>query len=321
MPITPRITTRLLPAWLFLSAVLIGTYSLAFQSRPTSAPSNDDEPRLVCRIQSPRIDEASGLLVGRANPGVFYTHNDSGGAPEVYVIAADGALRATIVLDGAKNVDWEDIAFAPGERPGRYDIVAADIGDNNDVRHDIRLYRFAEPDLPPRAGSMLHVTPTVYPLRYEIGPANAEAFIVTQRSGDGYIITKRAREPALVLKVAAPWSANVERMCPKVAEIDLPIEPGFGKSITAADLSPDDSTLAIRTYLAGFLLRNASSPASAPTSIESIFKAIPERIDLATEPQGEAICFSPDGRRLYTTSEGKHPAIYETILPHHPVPK
>lgn len=301
---------------MFPIALLAAVLVCAGQSRPAAtAPASQPsrhygDPHALFTIQSAVINEASGLLVSRTKAGIYYTHNDSGGQPEIYALDSKGGLRAVLILDGAQNVDWEDISFAPGATSGMYDIVAADIGDNQNHRTDIRVYRFAEPELPKAPGGQVHVQPLAYDLRYETGPANAEAFIVNPGTGDGFVITKRTSQPALVLKVAAPWKKDAENLCVRVAEIDLPIQPGIGKLITAADLSPDGKTLALRTYTFGWLLR---APSGAGP-FEQIFAQPAERIDLAAEPQGEAICFSPDGRRLLTTSEGPHPPVYESCL-------
>ena len=293
--------------------LLMAVLPLVGQSHPTatapaSVPSGRfGEPHALFTIQSTLINEASGLLASRANPGVYFTHNDSGGRPEIYALDSKGGLQTTIVLDGASNVDWEDIGFAPATTGGAWDIIAADIGDNQQHRGDIRLYRFAEPRLPKDPGSVIHVQPAVFRLKYEIGAANAEAFFVNPANGDGYIITKRSGAGQIV-RVAAPWKPDAVNDCARVGEIDLPIKPGLGKLITAADISIDGQTVVLRTYTSGWLLR---MPSGGTGAFETIFSQPPEQIQLAIEPQGEAICFSADGRCILTTSEGIHPAVNE----------
>ena len=160
----------------------------------TSRPaSHYGEPQPVCQIADRRLDEASGLVAGRRNPGYYYTHNDSQGRPQVYVFNRHGRICLTIRLVGAENRDWEDIALAPGEQPGTFDVCVADIGDNQVERSGIVLYRFLEPQLDAavRARGVLQIRPQVFRCKYEDGARNAEAFAVDPRTGDGYVFTKR----------------------------------------------------------------------------------------------------------------------------------
>ena len=60
------------------------------------------------------ITEASGLAASRDNSGVVWTHNDSGGAANLYALGRRAELKATLPLSGAANIDWEDIARGPG---------------------------------------------------------------------------------------------------------------------------------------------------------------------------------------------------------------
>ncbi len=42
-----------------------------------------------------------------------------------------------------------------------------------------------------------------------------------------------------------------------------------------------------------------------------VFEQLPTALELATEPQGEALCFSADGKALLTISEGTPTTLYE----------
>ena len=53
------------------------------------------------------INEISGIIYF---DGKLYGHNDSGGQPAIYEIdTSTGAITKTITLQGASNIDWEDI--------------------------------------------------------------------------------------------------------------------------------------------------------------------------------------------------------------------
>ena len=58
------------------------------------------------------LKEVSGIQSGSG--GVFYVHNDSGGAL-VHVIDQAGRHQGEIRIRETKNRDWEDITSFPGE--------------------------------------------------------------------------------------------------------------------------------------------------------------------------------------------------------------
>lgn len=304
-----------------MTPILLGlATALQVAGAPTSSPAAPpraaiefDPPELVCTCDDPRLDEASGIVAGRANPGLYYTHNDSGGKPIVYVIDRDGRIRVELALEGTRNIDWEDIAIAPGAATGTFDVCVADIGDNDEKRPEVQIYRFAEPRLdaspasskPARAA----VVPTRYTLRYADGPRNAEALVVHPRTGDGFIISKRLDGRAEVYRIPAPWPKDrtIEMQC--VGKLVFPETPAINTIVTAADLSPDGSQLAARSYMCGWLWTLPTGQSDG--EFERIIRRMPVRLDLAAEPQGEAICFSPDGRCLLTISEKTPTRLYE----------
>src|SRR5205085_3619918 len=64
-------------------------------------------------VQNKRLTEISGVAASRRYPGVYWTHNDSGGKPEVFAFTLDGTDLGSYALTGASAVDWEDIAVGP----------------------------------------------------------------------------------------------------------------------------------------------------------------------------------------------------------------
>src|SRR5262245_57245123 len=59
------------------------------------------------------LAESSGLVVSRAQPGVYWSHNDSGDGPNLYAIDATGQLLATFNVADAEARDWEDMSSGP----------------------------------------------------------------------------------------------------------------------------------------------------------------------------------------------------------------
>jgi len=281
----------------------------------TSLPT-DFSPTEVCRLQDTRIDEASGLAASRANPGCYYGHNDSGDKPRGYLVDRQGRTRVTIKLRGASAVDYEDIALAPGRDPNSWDVCVADIGDNKAQRQFLTIYRFPEVVLQEKQDPELDVAVTATRVRYADGPCDAEAFCVHPRTGDAYILNKRLDGHVRVYKLAAPWGdkdAAETRVLPRLAEFDLPPAVILARTITAADIAPDGRRLAVRCYMDGWEWRLPADQTDA--DFDRLFTTTPIRVVLPAEQQGEALCYSPDGRSLLTTSEGDRPPFWETPAP------
>ena len=124
------------------------------------------------RFADTRIDEASGIGVGIASPGVVYVQNDSGDSARFFAVdASTGTTLAVYTVPGAQNVDWEDLAVARDAR-GVPSVWLADIGDNDAARDEVRIYRVDEPVVDRhRVGLQLTTTaPSVWRLRYPGGP-------------------------------------------------------------------------------------------------------------------------------------------------------
>ena len=135
---------------------------------------------LLFQLGDARIDEASGIAVGIASPGVVYVQNDSGDSARFFALdARTGRTLATFTVPGARNVDWEDIAVAPDDR-GVASLWIGDIGDNDSVRKEVTIYRVDEPRVDMTAGFRAATTgaPQVWRLRYPDGPADAESLAV-----------------------------------------------------------------------------------------------------------------------------------------------
>ncbi len=305
----------LMARWISVSMLAWNAGACGLSAQTTQPLDYDSAPEPLAVVRDERITEASGIAASRRHPGLYYVHNDSGGSPRVFLIDRQGQTPAVVSLKGARANDYEDIAMAPGERPGAWDVCVADIGDNKNHRQHVTIYRFPEPALPAQAGGTVDVEPTAYQFRYAEGPANAEAFAVHPRTGDGYIFTKRWEGGSTVYQLPAPWDAKQTTELRPLLTLDLPPALPALRVVTAADISPDGQRLAVRCYAAGWEWR---LPAGAPDQpFDRIFKTPPLEVPLATERQGEAICYSADGQALLTISEGPRPTLWElrAVLP------
>lgn len=260
-------------------------------------------------IKSDLIDEASGLVASRKNPGVWWTHNDSGGAPELYAFDAKGRFLAILWLDDAKNRDWEDVAIETGP-DGKEWVYVGDIGDNRQRRPYVTVYRVETPDLTeviatesPDGGApkRFRARATSYQFTYPDGPRDAESLIVDPSDQSVYVIDKdwslsgKASLYRAAIGELAPGSRSA---LTKAADLSFPA----GSLITAADLSADGTALGVRAYGSEYLFERKPG--------QSIAEAFANRRctgPRVPEIQGEGMAFSADSQSYVTIAEGSDP--------------
>lgn len=86
------------------------------------------------------VKETSGLIFWR---NALWTHNDSGGKPEIYKIdTATGKIVQTVRLNDARNIDWEDIT------QDNDNIFIGDFGNNSGARKDLSIYKISKSQIP-----------------------------------------------------------------------------------------------------------------------------------------------------------------------------
>jgi hypothetical protein len=227
----------------------------------------------------PELTESSGLAVSRRNPGLFWSHNDSGNAAVLFALDTAGALRARIRVP-IRTRDWEDVSAA--RCPSGDCLYIADIGDNNHSRRQIQIYRVPEP----AAGDTETARPEAFDATYADGPHNAEAMFVVD--ADAFIIT-RDRTAGIYRATLGPSSGRAITFH-RIAELGL-------AAVTDAEASRDGTTVVVRTSHEAVLYRTADLIRGVATPYFAI------SVDGLREPQGEGVAL--DGNMLYLTSEGR----------------
>ena len=244
-------------------------------------------------LMNPAINETSGVVASRRHPGVLYVHNDSGDAPRFFAVNLAGQSLAEYRLDGARAVDWEDVAQIPCGTMRC--IVFGDIGDNDRVRPEVTLYRVEEPAVPTTPPAT--VTPSVVPFtaltfRYPDGAHNAETLVGDPATGDLYVITKVDAGRVTVYRAPRENNGVAER----VTEMELPAGAG---QLTGGDVRGDGREMLLRTYAR--VLRYARPEGSPFTDL---FAATPVAAAVRLEPQGESVGYTAEDNGYVTISEG-----------------
>jgi hypothetical protein len=235
------------------------------------------------------IDESSGVVESPSRPGVFWTHNDSGGQARVFAVDEEGRLLGTVRVTGARNRDWEDLAVGPcGEG---HCLYIADVGDNLEERTDPAIYRVPEPS----PGDEATVEAARFPVRFPHGPRDVEAIYLLP--GERlFLVTKGRNHRVEVYRVPAPLDRPGEPLELERIQRLTWISPALPRHVTGGASTPGGDLVALRTYETLTLYR--------PDADGRLEEVSGSRVNLRhlREPQGEAVAFLP-GNRIVLTGE------------------
>jgi DNA-binding beta-propeller fold protein YncE len=252
----------------------------------------------IARIDSADVSESSGLEVSKCNPGVFWTHNDSGNGNKLFAFNEKGADLGTWRVTGAANKDWEDISSFK-DKQGKCHLFIGDIGNNSLGRRELTIYKILEPIVKPSAAVLSTETAIAIKFEYPDSRHDAEALAVHPESGAIYVVTKRYGGASGVYEVI-PGTKKAR----KIANVKVPSIPNG--LVTGADVSSDGRHLVLSDYFGGY---EFSLPADSD-SFGDIWKQKPTLVDLGVRKQGEAVAYGPDGLTVYATSEKRDSPLF-----------
>ncbi|HKP83627.1 MAG TPA: hypothetical protein VJT69_16460 [Pyrinomonadaceae bacterium] len=295
---------------LIVVCVLVALWLIPAPAIPQKQkPAPYGPPATIATIKDKSVSESSGLAASRLTPGAYWTHNDSGDGPFVYAFDTRGDSLGVFRVAGAQARDWEDMAAGPGPERKPY-LYLGDIGDNNEARPEIVVYRVPEPALTDTRKLTKTRPGTTAPseairLRYPDGAHDAEALLVHPVTGHIYIVTKVVIANPTVYEAAPPFTTGKPVTMTRLGVVNVPSL--FGGVITGGSISPDGRSVALCDYFQGYEL---TLPASS-TNFNDIWKQKMVSFDLGKRKQGEAITYRLDGKALLATSEGKQSPLIQ----------
>jgi hypothetical protein len=289
--------------WIWILFLIVGFLPACAQENTIAPPS-----RLVCELKDSRIDESSGLAASReySAHSLLVTHNDSGGKPEIFYINLQGETVAGVLLRGAQNLDWEDIAISGGW------IYVSDSGDNLRRRKNIVIYRLREPRFDPeKINQSLEADCEKMTLQFPDGAHDCETLMAT-KNGELVFVSKltfpfQVGDANGFYKTPAPFQNGKTQTLQKIGEYAFAGPTMFSYLTTGGDLSPDESRFVVRTYTDAYEWK-----LPADNDWKNVAWSTPSaKWELPQTQQGEAICYSADGKKYYISSEKLPTPIWE----------
>ena len=257
---------------------------------------------MVFEQDDPALDEVSGVAVVRSQPALLWMHNDSGDTPRVFAVNKRGKIALTVNLVGAAAFDWEDM-----EAQKQW-VYLGDIGDNLHFRSDIQIYRFKSPKITATAknqvlnipqGSWQRTT-----LRYPDGAHNCESLAVTP-DGRLLLITKEESGASGFYILNRPWKGGTSATLSKMGAWKFGREGKREALTTGADFSRNGRKLVVTTYTDIY-----EFPLGRPFDFAGL-QLKPQKQQLPDQQQCEAVCYSLDGRTIYSTGEGQAAKVWQ----------
>lgn len=250
-----------------------------------------------------QLAETSGLAASRRHRDVLWLHDDGGNPARLFAIDTNGNRLATLRIEGVTKTDWEDLAAF--RLDGRDYLLVADTGDNGGLRRTLQLHAIAEPARLENA----RVKPAwSIAFRWPDGARDCEAVAIDERNRQILLVSKKRQPPEVFALPLQPRGGvqTAQRLgtlvgVPQPGAEELRRDPKQARTlhhVTAADISPDDRTLAVMTYRDLLLYSRANG--------QSWARAIgaPPRVSaLPWLPQAEAMGWSRDGKAIYVTGE------------------
>jgi hypothetical protein len=309
-----------------LASIAFGLVAYAFLSRGQfMASATVDEGQQIAILEDKAINESSGLVLSQSNPDCFWTHNDSGDQPRLFLIDRQGKTRARVMLTRAKAIDWEDIAIDTSGETAR--LVVGDIGGNASPRNHITLYILAEPTIDVadnRTGKpqALEVdVETVLEVTFPRGVSNYES-IAVDPIDHSILIIEKAPLGGRIFSVPLPEKPETSGKTPIIRMQATQLGAGRILMATACDISADGRSLVIISYNAGSLYRRQRNSAGEFEPWADVLEREPTyTFSLGRLNQTEAVCFSRDGMSIYVTSEKLPTPLVEVPLPTEPQPE
>ncbi|MDD7987038.1 hypothetical protein PQO01_18975 [Lentisphaera marina] len=238
----------------------------------------------ISHIQNKEISEASGLVKSRIYPGVYWTHNDSGGKTRLYALKINEPEPSTIAgiidLKEVENQDWEDVSI---DKFGK--LYVSDTGNNKQKREVLSFYVISETS---KTGIS-----TEYKFRFPdyqkpVKNKNFDCEAMFHFQNKLYLLTKHRDDAKTKLYRFNELTEDVLMVPEKLYTFDI------GGMVTSADMSKNERQLAVLTYDSVWLFKNFKE--------DKFFTGDVYFLPISAK-QCEAICFDNEDELLISNEQ------------------
>lgn len=230
------------------------------------------------------LNEVSGAEI-ITNSDLIWVIEDSGNKNHIYGLNAKGAIVKDIVVENAKNIDWEDLTS-----DNKGNIYIGDFGNNNNKRNTFTIYKIS--DLKSRKTTADSIT---FTLPNDIKKQDFEAFFILKNH---FYIFNKSDKKNIVIKVLNQPGTHIAEF---LTSFNL---KGKNTKITAADLSANAKTIILLNHEKIWKITNFNS--------DDFFSGNIEKINLGHNSQKESVCFKTNSQLILTDERKgkKHGNIY-----------
>ncbi|WP_067483438.1 hypothetical protein [Actinomadura hibisca] len=292
-PWHPAVTTLAIAALTVMPTLpahaAVSTTASAPTPRPavTTSPAPQPAFRADARLPQPRA-----LVHGVADPSVWWSFDGRSARPRLVALGADGRVRATYTVTGARR--WDALTIVKGEN-GAGTLVLADLAEARSGRGVLSLYRIPEPARP--ADGRLAAQP--FKVGFPDGPHEAGTLMADQREGRLYIVT-RASTSAAVYALPAVLNPGLDNVLTRIRRLPFAVRGGaFTRDGRVVLRAPDALRVlsGVREQVTHVIRLDAAGAAAG-----------------AANP-GPAFGVSADGRRALLADTGARPMFRAVALP------
>ncbi|MEW7290797.1 SdiA-regulated domain-containing protein [Aquimarina sp. 2304DJ70-9] len=239
------------------------------------------------------VHEISGIAK-LPNNGTLYAINDSGNDNTLFAINEEGKIASKIKIKGAKNTDWEDLAYDQENN-----IYIGDFGNNHNQRKDLRVFKVSgilSNDISVSTIKFTFEDQKKFPPKKKNLNFDVEAFIYL--NGSLYLFTKnRSSKFTGTTKLYKLPAVSGEHVAQLIGSYDTCDDPN-DCFITGATINRSRNKIVLLTYNKLFVLSDFTP--------NNLFDGTIKKIKLNHYSQKEGICFKNDSILYITDEKMKH---------------
>lgn len=229
--------------------------------------------------EMPSVANENSGIARADKKGFYWTHNDSGGKPELYRISRNGEMDSLMVVENAGNQDWEDIT---SDNAGN--IYIGDFGNNSQSRKNLTIYKRSPSGNTARI-SFRYADQKDFPAKDP--DFDCEAFFWFD--GHLYLFTKSWAKKKQVTKLYKVPDQPGDYVLDPLETYKIKMQ------VTAADISPDKTKFALLTYGKLFIFGINNNTISFKRPLACLKTG---------RKQTEAVLFDDDQTILFTNEQG-----------------